>query len=64
MIGQIEVYFEKEHGEQVGNMKAMLILDFFIEHLASTFYNLGVEDAHAYMSEKLNDIFEIQKVHY
>lgn len=64
MIHLIQAYYEKEQGEMIGNMKAMLILDFFMEALAPTFYNLGVEDAHAYMTMKLDDIFEIQKMNY
>ncbi|MGY0692078.1 DUF2164 domain-containing protein [Virgibacillus sp. FSP13] len=61
MVGLIKGYFEKERDEQIGDLAAMLLLEFFIEELAPTFYNIGVEDCHAYMTEKLDDIFEIQK---
>lgn len=61
MIAHIQAYYEKEQGEHIGNMKAMLILDFFIHKIAPTFYNIGVEDAHAYMTMKIDDMFEIQK---
>ncbi|ASN04631.1 DUF2164 domain-containing protein [Virgibacillus necropolis] len=61
MAGLIKGYFEKERGEDIGNLASLLIVDFFIEELAPLFYNIGVEDCHAYMSSKLDDLFEIQK---
>ncbi|WP_138417949.1 DUF2164 domain-containing protein [Aquibacillus sediminis] len=61
MTNEIKQYFEQEKNEQIGDLAATLMLDFFIDKLAPTFYNLGVEDAHAYLNEKLDDLFEIQK---
>lgn len=61
MVGLIQLYHEKEVGEPIGNLAAMLLLDFFMDKLAPLFYNLGVEDSHAYMMTKMEDIFEIQK---
>lgn len=61
MIGSIKGYFEKERDEEIGDLAAMLMLEFFIEELAPTFYNIGVEDSHAFMTAKLEDLFEIQK---
>ncbi|PAV30941.1 hypothetical protein CIL05_04295 [Virgibacillus profundi] len=61
MIGSIKGYFEKERDEEIGDLAAMLMLEFFMEELAPMFYNIGVADSHAYLHEKLEDIFEIQK---
>lgn len=61
MAGLIKTYFETEREERIGDLASLLILDFFIEELAPLFYNIGVEDSHAYMSSKLDEIFEIQK---
>ncbi|WP_053217221.1 DUF2164 domain-containing protein [Virgibacillus senegalensis] len=61
MTTAIKTYFSEERNEELGDLAASLILDFFMEKLAPKFYNLGIEDAHAYMSSKLEDIFEIQK---
>lgn len=61
MVRLIQNYYEKEQNEEIGNLAAMLLLDFFIEQIAPTFYNLGVEDSHTYLNEKLDDLFEIQK---
>lgn len=61
MISLIQEYYEKEQDEQIGHLKAMLILDFFLEKLAPQIYNQGVEDAYTFISMKLDDVFEIQK---
>lgn len=61
MAGLIKGYFETERGEDIGHLASLLILDFFVDELAPLFYNIGVEDSHAYLSSKLDDIFEIQK---
>ena len=61
MLELIQIYFKEEQGEEIGNLQAILFLDFIMEKLAPEFYNLGVEDSHYYMTEKIDDIFEIQK---
>lgn len=61
MTGLIQDYFAKEREEDIGNLAAMLILDFIVEELAVVFYNMGVEDSHAFMMEKIDDLYGIQK---
>lgn len=61
MLELIQIYFKEELDEEIGTLKAMLILDFIMEKLAPAFYNLGIEDSHHYMTDKIDDIFEIQK---
>ncbi|OEH94016.1 DUF2164 domain-containing protein [Bacillus solimangrovi] len=61
MLNSIKSYFLNERDEELGDLAAMMILDFFSEEIAPHFYNLGITDAHQYMSEKLEDIFEIQR---
>lgn len=61
MILLIKSYFATERDENLGDLAASLILDFFIEKLGPQFYNQGVLDAHAYMSDKIEELYEIQK---
>ncbi|MUK88956.1 DUF2164 family protein [Ornithinibacillus sp. L9] len=61
MVQMIQVYYLEERNEEIGNLAAMLLLEFFMEKLAPIFYNQGVEDSHQYISQKLDDLFEIQK---
>ena len=61
MIAAIKEYFLKEREDDLGDLAAALILDFFIEKIAPEIYNQGVQDSYMYMNEKIQDLFEIQK---
>ncbi|OPX83660.1 MAG: hypothetical protein A4E53_04495 [Pelotomaculum sp. PtaB.Bin104] len=61
MILAIKAYFLNERDEDLGDLAAGLILDFFVEKLAPEFYNQGVYDAYKYMTNKIEDLLEIQK---
>lgn len=64
MISKIKEYFKKERDESLGDLAASLILDFFIEELSYEFYNQGVFDSYNYMTDRISDLLEIQKVCY
>ncbi|PPA70603.1 DUF2164 domain-containing protein [Jeotgalibacillus proteolyticus] len=61
LIREIQSYFQEERGEEIGALSSALLLDFFLRRIGPAVYNQGVTDAHSYLSEKLEDIFEIQK---
>jgi len=61
MISTIKTYFYKERDEEIGDLAALLILDFFMEKLAPEFYNQGVYDSHKYMLDRIEDLLAIQK---
>lgn len=61
MISSIKTYFIKERDENLGDLAAGIILDFFIEKLAPEFYNHGVYDSYKYMSDRIEDLLGIQK---
>lgn len=61
MIKEIQSFFEAERGEQIGELAAMLVLDFFTETLAAEAYNKGVRDALQYMSERIEDGYSLEK---
>ncbi|MCF6460149.1 DUF2164 domain-containing protein [Clostridium sp. Cult3] len=61
MIAAIKEYFLEEREEDLGDLAAILILDFFMEKLAPEIYNQAVQDSYRYISEKVEDLFEIQK---
>lgn len=55
-------YFFKERDEDLGDLASQLVLDFFIDELGPYIYNQGIEDAHLYMKDKLDDLFALQIV--
>ncbi|UFT99996.1 DUF2164 domain-containing protein [Radiobacillus kanasensis] len=61
MTSLIQTYFLEERGEELGELAAFLVLDFFMKDLAPLIYNIGVRDAHTFLQEKLEDIFELEK---
>jgi uncharacterized protein (DUF2164 family) len=42
--------------EEIGDLKATLLLEFCIKEIGATVYNLAVQDAQAYMQGKVADI--------
>lgn len=62
MKGIIMEYFFKERDEELGDLASQLLLDFFMDELGPYIYNQGVEDAHIYMKDKLDDLFALQIV--
>ena len=56
IIPSIKRYVEEEFGEEIGNLKAELLLDYFMKEIAPYAYNRGVQDAEDYFRAKLEDI--------
>lgn len=61
MVAAIKRYFQNEREEELGDLAANLLLTFIMDELAPEFYNKGVQDAQAYMYERLEDMLSIQK---
>lgn len=61
MINLIKHYFLNERQEELGDLAAVLLLDFITEHLAAEFYNQGVYDAYQFMNERNEDLLSILK---
>ncbi len=56
MLGDIRAFFEDSLDDDIGDLKARLVLDFFLGKLAAAIYNQAVGDAHAWTQDKLMDI--------
>jgi uncharacterized protein (DUF2164 family) len=61
MISAIKQFFLKEREEEIGDLRAGLMLDFILEELAPEFYNQGVSDSYRYMKDMIEDILAIRK---
>ncbi len=61
MIAAIKKHYLKERDEKLGDLAAMILLDFVMEELAPEFYNQGVYDSHLYMMERCEELLAIQK---
>jgi uncharacterized protein (DUF2164 family) len=55
-VQSIQDYFTQKRDEELGNLEAGFLLDFFLEQIGPTIYNRAVSDAQALMQDKLIDI--------
>ena len=52
----IKAHFLDRHGEDVGDLKTELLLDFFVEQLGPQVYNQAIQDARKFLQDKLEDL--------
>ncbi|EDY82471.1 hypothetical protein VDG1235_2093 [Verrucomicrobiia bacterium DG1235] len=55
-IPSIQQYIEEEFDTEIGELKAKLLLDFFLTEIAPFAYNQGVNDAESYFRQKADDL--------
>jgi uncharacterized protein (DUF2164 family) len=56
LLGSIKRYFREQAGEEIGDLKAGLFLDFCLREIGPCIYNKAVADAQALMQNKIADI--------
>ena len=55
-IESIKRYFAENMEEDVGELKAALLLDYFLEEIGPTVYNQAIADAQKFFHEKTADL--------
>jgi uncharacterized protein (DUF2164 family) len=55
-IASIKKYFEEEIREPIGDLRAGLLLDFFLEDIGAAIYNQAIGDAQARMQQRVADL--------
>ncbi len=60
MITEIQSFFSVERDEDIGDLAAMMVLDFMVEKLGPAFYNQGIQDATKYMQDRLEEVQDIE----
>lgn len=53
---EIRAFFDEELDAEIGDLKARLVLDFFLENLGAAIYNEAIGDAQTWFQNKLLDI--------
>ena len=56
LITSIKRYFREKLDEDIGDLKASLVLEYFLREMAPTIYNIAIGDAQAYINERIADI--------
>ncbi len=55
-INSIREFFSENMDAEIGDLKAKLLLDFFMDEIAPSVYNDAIADAHAFVADKLHDL--------
>ena len=55
-IASIRQYFSTELGQEIGDLKASLILDYFLVEIGPAVYNTAIADAKAFFDERAADL--------
>ena len=56
LIRSLTAHFQTEFDEELSRFRAEQILDFFIKALGPSVYNQAIQDARAFITEKLEDL--------
>jgi uncharacterized protein (DUF2164 family) len=56
-LEEIIHFFDKERDEEIGNLAAVMLLEFFVEKLGPSIYNQAIADAQKYMTSKAEDLY-------
>jgi len=55
-VARIQRHLREHFEEEAGELKAGLLLDFFVKELGPPVYNQAIRDAHDFVAEKLVDL--------
>ena len=56
LIGDIQDFFLKEFEEELGDLRAEIVLDFILKKAGAKIYNKGVNDSRKWFREKFEDL--------
>lgn len=55
-IASIKRYFDESLEEDIGDLKAALVLEFFLKEIAPTVYNGAIGDAQSFLRDRVADL--------
>lgn len=65
IVDRVQGYFEDERSESIGQLGAEQLIDFMISELGPYIYNKAIEDARAFITEKMaqidDDLYALEK---
>lgn len=56
IVQRVKMYFREELDQDIGSFDAEFLIDFFATEIGGFFYNRGLNDAEALLTEKLADM--------
>ena len=65
MVDKLQLYFEREMDQEIGQFDAEFLLDFFSKEMGAYYYNRGLHDARAIFESRVesidDEIYAIEK---
>jgi uncharacterized protein (DUF2164 family) len=61
LVEEIKRFFWNERNEELNDLAAEILLDFVLNTIGPHIYNEGIKDAYAFMNEKVEDLFGLEK---
>lgn len=58
VLGSIKEFIAETFDEDIGDLKAAQVLEFFVKEIGPSIYNQAIADARAYFQEKTEDLGE------
>jgi uncharacterized protein (DUF2164 family) len=55
-VASIRRYFKDELDQDIGDLKAGLVLEFFVKEIAPSVYNTAISDAQTYLRDRVADL--------
>lgn len=55
-VASLRRYFQEELGQEVGDLKASFLLDYFLAEVGPTVYNTAIADAQKFFAERTADL--------
>jgi uncharacterized protein (DUF2164 family) len=55
-VNSIRRYFTEQWDQEVGDLKAGLLLDYFLQEIGPSVYNRAVNDAQVYVRDRVADL--------
>ncbi len=56
LIPSIKRYFAEHMDEEIGDLKASLLLEFCLKEIGPSIYNQAIADAQVYLHDKVTDL--------
>ena len=60
-IRNLKEFFQRDRDETLSDFQATIILDFILAGIGPYIYNQALADAHALMSDRIEDLYGLEK---
>ena len=60
LVGSIQRFFTEELDDEVGDLKAGRVLEFFVKEIGPSIYNQAIADARKYFMDKAADLGDVR----